>query len=194
MRNVYYLLFAFFVMVADQVSKWGVIEYIIKPTLRGHADAPIFAERDLVQHLEPSGFFHWLFTPHGLWPYVQIEVLPFFNWVMVWNKGVSFGMFNQGGTIAVTLLILLSFAITIWFLIWLFKTNARMQKIGIALVIGGALGNVFDRFKYGAVVDFLDFHIGDWHYPAFNIADSSIVVGVVILIIYAMFFENSFHK
>lgn len=89
------------------------------------------------------------------------------------------------------LLIALSFIISIGFLIWLFRTENPVHRLGIALVIGGAIGNVFDRFRFGAVFDFLDFHIFGFHWPAFNIADSAIVIGVFILMIYTFLFEKN---
>jgi len=123
----------------------------------------------------------------------QIEVTPFFNWVVVWNRGISFGMFNQQSAYGPYLLIGLALLISLIFLIWLFRTNSRMQSAGLALVIGGAIGNVIDRVQYGAVFDFLDFHVGGYHWPAFNLADSCIVVGVFILLIQALFFEKEVH-
>ncbi len=68
-------------------------------------------------------------------------------------------------------------------LIWMRFAETRLLSVALGLVAGGALGNVIDRILYGAVVDFLDFHIGDWHWPAFNVADSAITVGVVLLIL-----------
>ena len=81
------------------------------------------------------------------------------------------------------LLVGLSVIITIWFGIWLLTAKTSAQKAAIALVIGGAIGNAIDRVIYGKVVDFVDFHLGNWHYPAFNVADSAIFIGVILWIV-----------
>jgi signal peptidase II len=112
---------------------------------------------------------------------------------MVWNKGVSFGLFNHDTDYGPLLLTSLSLVISAVFLVWLFRTNSAVQLCGIAMVIGGAIGNVIDRLRFGAVIDFLDFHAAGWHWPAFNLADSSIVIGIFILILYAIFFEERQH-
>ena len=114
-----------------------------------------------------------------------IEVTPFFNLVMVWNRGVSFGMFNRGEIQAYQplLLIILSLVIVLALVRWLKKTTVQIQIWGLGLIIGGALGNVIDRAIYGAVADFFDFHLREMHWPAFNIADSCICIGVVILVV-----------
>jgi signal peptidase II len=111
-----------------------------------------------------------------------IVVTPFFNLVMVWNQGVSFGMFNSLGTMGPWLLAGLALAVVIGLLFWLQKAEGRLTPPALGLVIGGALGNVIDRVAYGAVVDFLDFHIAGYHWPAFNIADSAICIGAVLLL------------
>ncbi|MGH6912339.1 MAG: signal peptidase II, partial [Geminicoccales bacterium] len=109
-------------------------------------------------------------------PSRPIEVTSFFNLVMVWNRGVSFGMFSTGGPLAPWLLSGLALAVVIGLAIWLRRTEHWLIAVGLGLVIGGALGNVVDRLRYGAVVDFLDFHVAGWHWPAFNIADAGICV------------------
>ena len=120
----------------------------------------------------------------------KVAVLPFFFFFMVWNYGVSFGMFNKKTDGGPGLLILLSLAITLWFSRWLMQGASRVQSICLAMVIGGALGNVIDRLRFGAVVDFLDFHLFEYHWPAFNVADSCIVLGVAGLIIHSVFLEK----
>jgi len=174
MRSFIYLSLALDLLILDQLSKWYVTAQIIRPHLG----------------LEPMGLFEWLVQAGEKLPPVQIPVWPFFNIVMVWNRGVSFGMFNQETDYGPAILIALSFIIVAWFGIWLFRTRDHMQCAGIAMVIGGALGNVIDRFRFGAVIDFLDFHIAGYHWPAFNIADASIVIGVVVLIVHSFFFEK----
>ena len=120
----------------------------------------------------------------------RIEVLPFLNWVTVWNRGVSFGLFSNDLDYGPYLLIALSVVISIGFAVWAFRTSDKIHHIGISLVIGGAIGNVIDRFRFGAVFDFIDVHAFGYHWPAFNIADSAICIGVFILMIYAFLFEK----
>jgi signal peptidase II len=112
-----------------------------------------------------------------------IAVTPFFNLVMVWNRGVSFGMLDRLGAVAPWLLSGLALAVVIGLLFWLRRSENAMMAIGLGLVIGGALGNVIDRLRYGAVVDFLDFHLAGWHWPAFNLADAGICVGAGLIVI-----------
>ena len=121
-----------------------------------------------------------------------LNIFPFFDLVMVWNKGVSFGMFNHGQTYEHQAMLLAAFAIGIIVLLmyWLAKANNKFQMYAIALVIGGAAGNVVDRFLHGAVADFFDFYIGTKHWPAFNIADSFICVGVFLLVFESLFVKN----
>ena len=115
-----------------------------------------------------------------------VEVAPFFDLVMVWNTGVSFGMF-QSGEGGWWVLSLLSLAIATGLLFWLRRAESRWLAVGLGAVIGGALGNVVDRIAYGAVADFFDLHVAGYHWPAFNIADSAIVVGVGLLILDSLF-------
>lgn len=114
-----------------------------------------------------------------------IEVLPFFNLVMVWNRGISFGMFG-GGALPPWLLAAFAGAIAVGLGIWLARVETRLLAVGIGLVIGGALGNIVDRLRFGAVADFLDFHVAGYHWPAFNLADAAITIGVVLLFIDAL--------
>ena len=116
-------------------------------------------------------------------PARPIAVTPFFNLVMVWNRGVSFGMLDRLGAVAPWLLSGLALAVVIGLLFWLRRSENAMMAIGLGLVIGGALGNVIDRLRYGAVVDFLDFHLAGWHWPAFNLADAGICVGAGLIVV-----------
>lgn len=112
-----------------------------------------------------------------------LEITDFFSIILVWNKGISFSMFANGAPYMPWVLSFLSLAIVAVLLFWLKNETNKYAIISIGLIIGGALGNVYDRIKYGAVVDFLDLHIGTWHWPAFNIADSAICLGSFVLII-----------
>jgi len=112
-----------------------------------------------------------------------IRVTSFFNIVLVWNKGISFGMLSELGDDLSSLLVVLTLLVVVILLAWLWRTSELLTALGIGLVIGGALGNVIDRWRFGAVVDFLDVHVGGWHWPAFNLADSGIVLGAAILLL-----------
>lgn len=112
--------------------------------------------------------------------FLAIRITSFFNLVMVWNEGVSFGLFSAAN--ARIYLIIMAFFVVFVLLFWYRKyTSVKLLNCSLALIIGGAIGNVVDRFQYGAVADFFDFHLYDIHYPAFNVADMSIVCGVILL-------------
>jgi signal peptidase II len=102
---------------------------------------------------------------------------------MVWNQGVSFGMFNRAEHAYMPyFLIAVAVAIAAVLLRLALKSGLRTERIGYAMVIGGALGNVIDRLRFGAVVDFLYFHLGALGWPAFNVADAAICIGVALLL------------
>ncbi len=117
-----------------------------------------------------------------------IELTPFFNLVMVWNRGVSFGLFNQGdGDMQRWMLVGFTSLVVLFLLVWLSRPIMVGVALGLGLVIGGAVGNIIDRLRFGAVADFLDVHAFGWHWPAFNVADAAIVVGVLLLLADALF-------
>ena len=120
-------------------------------------------------------------------PPKTIEVTPFFNLVLVWNRGISFGMFSDEGNAGVWILSILALVIVGFLLNWLRKAETKFIAISLGLIIGGALGNVIDRAVHTAVVDFLDFYIGTFRWPAFNAADSFITIGAVLLIADSLF-------
>ncbi len=111
-----------------------------------------------------------------------IEVTPFFNFVMVWNYGVSFGMLSHPERWMVYVLIAVALAIVAFMVRWLWRAERLLVALALGSVIGGALGNVIDRVRFGAVADFLDFHMMGYHWPAFNVADAAIFIGVALLI------------
>lgn len=115
-------------------------------------------------------------------PGASIDVLPFFNLVMVWNPGVSYGLFPAHGWWGTALLALFSLAAVGGLGVWLWKAHRRSLAIGLGMVIGGALGNLIDRLIYGKVADFFHFYAGHYDWYVFNIADCAISVGVMILL------------
>ena len=122
-----------------------------------------------------------------LTPAQIIEVTPFFNLVYVLNRGISFSMFSNAGPIILTFLAVLISLTVIYFM---FKEKDTLSKTALALILGGAIGNIIDRIRFGAVVDFLDFHAFGYHWPAFNVADSAICVGVMLLLYQMMFMKK----
>lgn len=123
----------------------------------------------------------WLLELMGRDPRV-IEVTSFFNLVLGLNRGVSFGMFDSA-EMGPWPFLLLAAAITVALLLWLAKAGQRWTAAALGLIIGGAVGNAIDRVRFGGVVDFLDFHAFGRHWPAFNVADSAICIGVIMILI-----------
>jgi len=122
------------------------------------------------------------------YPY-GIDVTSFFRLVMVWNSGVSFGMF-AGGETTRWVLVALSIVISVVLLFMMIKATRKFLSFGLGLVLGGAVGNIVDRIHYGRVADFFDFDLIIMRWPAFNIADISIVCGVAILLVDSLFFDE----
>jgi signal peptidase II len=112
-----------------------------------------------------------------------IAVTPFFNLVMVWNRGISFGMFQGGGDWQRWILVAFGLIVAVALAYWLTRPNPLWLAAAVGGIIGGALGNVVDRARFGAVADFFDFHVAGYHWPAFNVADAAIVCGVIGLLI-----------
>lgn len=111
-----------------------------------------------------------------------IELTSFFKLVMVWNQGVSFGMLTHNANYMRWFLIAVALIICFVMARLGLKSALRWEHIGYGLVTGGALGNVIDRLRFGAVADFFYFHVGTFSWPAFNVADAAICMGVAILL------------
>jgi len=126
---------------------------------------------------------NWVLLSYGGVSRSIAEITSFFNLVMVWNRGVSFGMFSEHPEWMPIILTVVALGITAILIGWLWKAENKTTTIALSLVIGGAIGNVIDRVRFGAVVDFLDFHAFGYHWPAFNVADAAIFIGVVLLLI-----------
>lgn len=142
--------------VLDQLSKWAITGLVVDPAC---------------------------VTPPVTQPGCAIAVLPFFNLTLVYNQGVTFGL---GGGLGPLFLSALAIAVSIGLLVWLHRADSFLLAVAIGGIIGGAVGNVVDRLRFGAVVDFLDVYIPGSalpHWPAFNLADSAIVVGVGLIIV-----------
>ncbi len=136
----------------------------------------------------------WIVLLVVMQPPRQIEVVPFFNLVLVYNTGISFGMFTNDEGSSRWILVALALGIIVLLLVWLLSAETPAVSVGLSLVIGGAVSNVGDRLIHPGVVDFLDFHLGGLHWPAFNLADTAIVVGVALLLYDGLFGARSAAK
>ena len=125
----------------------------------------------------------------------RIEVTSFFNLVLVFNPGAAFSFLSDAGGWQRWFFVVLAIAVSGW-LTFLIRRHAaeRLLPLAAALILGGALGNVIDRIRFGAVADFLDVHAAGWHWPAFNIADSAISVGVALLVWQQLFHATKEEK
>jgi signal peptidase II len=121
---------------------------------------------------------------------LQSVIDGFFQLVIVWNPGVSFGLMSGDRALPPWVLSGVAIAVCVGLFLWLRRTDRLLTGWGIGLVMGGAIGNVIDRARWGAVFDFADFHVHQWHWPAFNVADSAIVVGVGMMFIDSLIGER----
>ena len=115
-----------------------------------------------------------------------VDVAPFFNLTWVENRGVSMGMLTADGDVGRWLLVVLTAAISAGVGAWLWRERNRLDVVALGLVLGGAIGNIVDRIRFGYVVDFLHFFWGAWHFYVFNVADAAITVGVILLLLRAL--------
>jgi lipoprotein signal peptidase len=141
------LVAALIVLVADQASKWWVLNVI---------------------HLPDIG---------------QIVVLPVLNLTMVWNRGVTFGLLNGLGEWSSLVLAAVALAVVAALGVWLWRAESRLAAGALGAIGGGAVSNVIDRLRSGAVVDFIHAHVGAWSWYVFNVADAAIVCGVAALVL-----------
>jgi len=138
------------VVVADQASKWAIVELVMQPPR-------------------------------------TVEVTGFFNLVLTFNSGISFGFLGGAAAWKPWLLAALAVGIVAVLLNWLRRQPEPLLALAIGLISGGAVGNTIDRLRHGGVVDFLDFHLGDWHWWAFNLADTAVATGVAMLVLDGLF-------
>jgi signal peptidase II len=148
------------VIVLDQLSKWWAVESLFG---RDYGDPTLFTAGVPVRAIEVTGFF---------------------NWVLVGNTGVSFGLFQGAGT---WVFVLIALIIAAFMVGWLLRSGRGWLIWPVGLIVGGAIGNIIDRLRFGAVVDFIQLHAWGYFWPAFNIADSAIVIAMVIVVAEALF-------
>ena len=117
--------------------------------------------------------------------HVPVPVAPFFNLTLTYNPGAAFSFLSDAGGWQRWLFSLLAVLVSVFIVLWLRRVPRGQVwlPLALALVLGGALGNLWDRLARGVVVDFIDLYYGSWHWPAFNVADSAISVGAVMLVI-----------
>lgn len=168
--KIHGLLLALIIIIADQVSKWWMVSKVLLGT-----KSPII------------DFVSFLTLPAKQMEYAVVKVTSFLNFVMVWNPGVSFGLLQTNKQFVVYALSAMAVLVSIGFIVWLWRDARPIRAVTVGLIVGGALGNVWDRLRFGAVVDFIDLHVAGFHWPAFNIADSAITIGIFI-VLYEIFF------
>jgi lipoprotein signal peptidase len=113
----------------------------------------------------------------------SVQLLPVLSLTMVWNRGVTFGMLNGLGAAGAWVLTAVALAVVVALGIWLRRAENNLVAIALGAIAGGAVGNVIDRLRFGAVVDFIHAHLGDWSWYVFNVADAAIVCGVAALVL-----------
>lgn len=129
----------------------------------------------------------WMLYVYDIGSRGIVAVAPFFDLVLVWNKGISYGLLQQDSTLGRLGLVIFALAASLALAIWLARVPTRISAISIGLIIGGALGNALDRVLYGAVADFFSLHAFGLEWYVFNIADTAIVAGVVGLLYDSLF-------
>lgn len=122
---------------------------------------------------------------HTLYPYDPSPVFPMLNWTLGFNSGSAFSFLSDAGPWHLPFFLILTLSIIVGLVYWLFITpdSMKLQMYSIAFVLGGALGNLLDRCFRGRVIDFIDFYYQNYHWPAFNIADSFICIGAFLLLV-----------
>ena len=121
--------------------------------------------------------------------YESLSIFPFFNLTFVVNYGFAFGFLNNPSLNQI-IVILVIFSIIAYFLYLLIKTQDQFFRFSLILVISGAIGNFIDRILYGFVIDFIDIYLGSYHWPAFNLADSSITLGFILIMFNILFLNK----
>ena len=129
---------------------------------------------------------------HWLQLHVQHPIFPFFNLTLVYNTGAAFSFLSQAGGWQRWFFSALAIIVSTIIVVWLKRLHSdqRWLAIGLSLVLGGALGNLIDRLRFGHVVDFIDVYYKTFHWPTFNIADSAITVGATLLVVHSLFMHR----
>lgn len=147
----------------------------------GHASLPVLGIA-VAGMLVDQAFKAWMLYGFDIAARGRVAVTPFLDLVMVWNYGISYGLFQQEADLGRWLLVGVTLVVAALFWVWGSHATRKMQVAGFALVIAGALGNGIDRVVHGAVADFFHFHVGSFSWYVFNLADVWIVAGVAALL------------
>jgi len=134
-----------------------------------------------------QGSKYWILNVLDLPDLRQVVLLPVLNLTMVWNQGVTFGLLNGLGSWSHFALAAIALIVVVALCLWLRRADNVPAALAIGAIAGGAIGNVIDRLRYGAVVDFIHAHLGQWSWYVFNVADAAIVCGVAVLILESQF-------
>ena len=118
----------------------------------------------------------------------SVKLLPWLNFYLQYNRGAAFSLLDSEGGWQIGFLAFLAVVVCFGLIFWLLRSTNyhRIQAFAVSLIVGGALGNLIDRVRFKYVIDFIDFHLGDWHYFTFNLADSAITIGVFLLIFFLL--------
>ena len=120
---------------------------------------------------------------------IDISLTSFLNINLIWNEGIAFGLFSFDQKIYYNFLTIMIIIITL-VILWMIAKTKKLERLAFMMIFGGSLGNIFDRLFYSAVPDFIDFHIKNFHWFIFNVADIFITIGVIILICHEFFLKN----
>jgi len=129
----------------------------------------------------------WVLYVLDLPSLVSVPLLPVLSLTMVWNRGITFGLFSSDSAWSAAILTVLALAIVAALAMWLHRAERLRVALALGAVAGGAVGNVIDRVRFGAVVDFIHAHAWGWSWYVFNVADAAIVCGVAVLLLDSMF-------
>jgi signal peptidase II len=124
----------------------------------------------------------WIVLTHMMAPPHTLPVTSFLNIILAWNRGISFGLLSSNNPYSVWILATVAFAFAAVLILWIWRAETKVMALGFGLVLGGAIGNLCDRLRFGAVTDFLDLHAYGYHWYTFNIADAAIVGGVAFIL------------
>jgi signal peptidase II len=125
----------------------------------------------------------WLLNGFDIASRQPVRVASFLDIVLAWNRGISYSLFTTDSSQGPWILLAVTLAATLLLVVWLWRTDQTVTAVALGLLIGGALGNAYDRFSYGAVVDFVYFHVGRFSWYVFNGADVAICIGVAVLLL-----------
>ena len=136
----------------------------------------------LVTLVIDQGHKLWMLFVFDIAKNQPVQLAPFLDLVMAWNSGISYSLLRADSDLGRYGLLALSLTVTAGLSIWLWRAPLKLTTVSLGLIIGGALGNAYDRFAYGAVADFFHFHVGSFSWYVFNLADVAIVAGVGLLL------------